>query len=237
MAITGAHFAGATAVSFGTTPAAGFTVNSAGSITAVAPAHPEGEDNVVVTTPAGSSRTRVGYTFVPTGSPARRRRVLALGPVCSAALLSRSLGVGPHGRATVRLRWAGTGTCHGKVTLRVTRRVRLTVHGRTRTVSRPKIIGAAYFTIASGKTRAVLVRLNPARRFVAEGRSRAHARDDRDREPDTEAVQGADRRRAPDAAAAAPGEEAQPSLTPEVAPASAPGCCAGARGSSAPLLS
>ena len=216
MAITGAHLAGASAVSFGATPAGGFTVNSAGSITAVAPAHPEGEVNVVVTTPAGTSRTRVGYTFVPPGTPAGG--VLALGPVCSAALLSRSLGVGGHGRATVRLRWGGSASCHGKVTLRVTRRVKVTTHGRTRTVSRPRNIGAAYFTIASGKTRSVLVGLTRLGRSLLEGRPRAHARHDRDREPDTEAVQGAHGERAPDPAAAARGEEAQRSLTPERVP-------------------
>lgn len=54
--ITGTGFAGATAVSFGATSAASFTVNSpATSITAVSPAGTTGLVNVTVTTPDGTS--------------------------------------------------------------------------------------------------------------------------------------------------------------------------------------
>ena len=53
--ITGTDLNGATAVAFGGTAAASFTVNSATSITAVTPADAAGTVDVVVTTPAGTS--------------------------------------------------------------------------------------------------------------------------------------------------------------------------------------
>jgi hypothetical protein len=58
--ITGTNFTGATAVSFGGTPAASFTVNSATSITAVVGAGASG--NVSVTTPNGAG-TLAGFTY------------------------------------------------------------------------------------------------------------------------------------------------------------------------------
>ncbi|MFE0025463.1 PxKF domain-containing protein [Amycolatopsis sp. NPDC059021] len=70
--ITGTGFTGATAVTFGTTPATSFTVNSATSITATAPAATAvGPVDVTVTTPAGTSTTNPGdvytYTYTFTG--------------------------------------------------------------------------------------------------------------------------------------------------------------------------
>lgn len=53
--LTGSGFTGATAVMFGNTPATSFTVNSATSITAVAPAGSAGTVNVSVTAPGGTS--------------------------------------------------------------------------------------------------------------------------------------------------------------------------------------
>ncbi|MFZ0251530.1 MAG: IPT/TIG domain-containing protein [Acidimicrobiales bacterium] len=54
--ITGTGFTGATGVSFGSTPAASFTVNSATSITAVTPASSSnGIVNITVTTPGGTT--------------------------------------------------------------------------------------------------------------------------------------------------------------------------------------
>jgi alpha-tubulin suppressor-like RCC1 family protein len=53
--LTGSDFEGVTSVHFGSTPAASFTVNSPGSITAVSPAGALGTVDVRVTMPAGTS--------------------------------------------------------------------------------------------------------------------------------------------------------------------------------------
>jgi len=67
--MTGAQFTGATAVKFGKTEAAGFTVESATSITATAPAG-TGTVDVTVTTPTGTSPTgptdKFTYASLPT---------------------------------------------------------------------------------------------------------------------------------------------------------------------------
>ncbi|NVI85585.1 putative Ig domain-containing protein, partial [Janthinobacterium sp. BJB401] len=79
--ITGTGFTGATAVTFGATPATGFTVNSATQITATAPAGSSGTVDVRVTTAGGTSATSGAdqFTFVaaptvtsisPTAGPA-----------------------------------------------------------------------------------------------------------------------------------------------------------------------
>ena len=60
--ITGIDFTGATAVSFGGTPAASFSVVSSTTITAIVPAGTSG--NVSVTTPAGTV-SQAGFTFLP----------------------------------------------------------------------------------------------------------------------------------------------------------------------------
>ncbi|MGI8310863.1 IPT/TIG domain-containing protein [Saccharopolyspora hattusasensis] len=62
--ITGTNFTGATAVTFGGTPAASFTVNSSTQITATTPPHAAGPAQVVVTTSAGSSTESVSFTFI-----------------------------------------------------------------------------------------------------------------------------------------------------------------------------
>lgn len=67
--ILGTNFTGATAVTFGGTNATSFTVNSATSITAVAPAHLAGSADVVVTTGSGSATDAAGFTYVSAGSP------------------------------------------------------------------------------------------------------------------------------------------------------------------------
>jgi hypothetical protein len=60
--ITGTNFTGATAVAFGSTAAASFTVNSETSITAVSPAG-SGNVDVTVTTPKGTSKANSGDVF------------------------------------------------------------------------------------------------------------------------------------------------------------------------------
>ena len=62
VAITGSNFTGATAVNFGSTPAASFTVISPTSIAAVSPAG-AGTVNVTVVTPNGSSATAAADQF------------------------------------------------------------------------------------------------------------------------------------------------------------------------------
>lgn len=61
--VTGAALTGASAVTFGTTPAAGFTVTSATSITAVSPPGGAGTVDVRVTTPAGVTAVVSGDRF------------------------------------------------------------------------------------------------------------------------------------------------------------------------------
>lgn len=53
--LTGTGFTGATGVSFGSAPAASFTVSSDSQITAVSPPHAAGQVNVTVTAPGGTS--------------------------------------------------------------------------------------------------------------------------------------------------------------------------------------
>ncbi|WP_336691434.1 IPTL-CTERM sorting domain-containing protein [Delftia acidovorans] len=61
--LTGTNFTGATAVTFGSTAATGFTVNSATQITAIAPAGSAGTVNVRVTTAGGTSATGAADQF------------------------------------------------------------------------------------------------------------------------------------------------------------------------------
>jgi hypothetical protein len=61
--ISGANFAGATAVKFATTSAASFDVVSGGTIEVIAPAHAAGQVDVTVVTPAGTSATSAATKF------------------------------------------------------------------------------------------------------------------------------------------------------------------------------
>jgi hypothetical protein len=66
--ITGTNFSGVTAVKFGANATTSFTVNSATSITAIAPAEAAGKVDVTVTTPNGTSAlsAKDHYSFTPT---------------------------------------------------------------------------------------------------------------------------------------------------------------------------
>jgi spore germination protein YaaH len=68
--ITGCGFSGATAVNFGTTAAARFSVNSDGQITATTPASGSGVVDVTVTTTAGTSTTvsQDHFQFITAGT-------------------------------------------------------------------------------------------------------------------------------------------------------------------------
>lgn len=61
--ISGAGLNGATAVSFGGTAAASFTVVNSSTISAVTPAHAGGTVNVTVTTSGGGTSNGISYTF------------------------------------------------------------------------------------------------------------------------------------------------------------------------------
>ncbi|HEV3283838.1 MAG TPA: IPT/TIG domain-containing protein [Solirubrobacteraceae bacterium] len=189
VAISGSHLGGVTGVSFGAIAATSFTVNSAGSITAVSPPASAGTVDVRVTGPGGSSQesARDRFTFLsPGGSPGTSPGgsaggavavtsasgggtaghgaaggVLGFGPTCSATLVSRAISVLSHGRAAVKLLWRGGGTCRGR--LRLSIRVRAGRRIGTRT------IGTATFSLAAGRARTVAIKLN------ALGRSRLGA--------------------------------------------------------------
>jgi hypothetical protein len=66
--ITGSNLTGATAVTFGITPATSSNVNGDGTITATAPAEATGAVNVFVTTPAGTSPISPGDQFTYTAT-------------------------------------------------------------------------------------------------------------------------------------------------------------------------
>ncbi|WP_329409986.1 IPT/TIG domain-containing protein [Nocardia vinacea] len=76
--LTGTNLTGATAVSFGATPATSFTVDSATQITAVAPAGAAGTVQVTATT-AGGTSNGVSYTYVAV--PTLTTVVPSVGPV------------------------------------------------------------------------------------------------------------------------------------------------------------
>jgi hypothetical protein len=61
--ISGAGLNGATAVSFGGTPAASFSVVNSSTITAVTPAHEGGTVDLTVTTSGGGTSNAISYTF------------------------------------------------------------------------------------------------------------------------------------------------------------------------------
>lgn len=64
VAIIGTGFTDATAVAFGSTPAASFTVLDDGEIFATAPAHAPGGVSISVTTPGGTGTTQTQYIYI-----------------------------------------------------------------------------------------------------------------------------------------------------------------------------
>jgi hypothetical protein len=70
VSVSGSGFTAASGVFFGTTPATSFTVNSATSITAVAPPHAAGTVDITVVTPAGTSATSSSDQFTYVAAPA-----------------------------------------------------------------------------------------------------------------------------------------------------------------------
>src|ERR1019366_2825485 len=70
LTVTGTNFSGATAVKFGSVPAASFIVTSSTTVTAVSPAGSSGTVDVTVTTPAGTSPTSAADAFTYVTPPA-----------------------------------------------------------------------------------------------------------------------------------------------------------------------
>ena len=81
--LTGANLNGATAVTFGTTAATSFTINSPTSITAVAPAQAAATIQVTVTTPNGTSATSAAsqFQYVSAAAPTVASVTPAFGPM------------------------------------------------------------------------------------------------------------------------------------------------------------
>lgn len=174
--ISGTSFTAATAVSFGSVPAASFRVKSATTILAISPAEPAGIVPVTVTTVAATSAVtapEAQFRFLSTGlaqahppiSPelgggVGASGILGVGPLgggCTISLRKRSVKV-QHNHAVVALLRIGAGSCRGRLTLSYAVK---TPDGRLRS----KRLAAGRFTSAPG--RSPLVRLKLARWVVA----------------------------------------------------------------------
>ena len=86
--ITGTNFTGATAVNFGSTPAASFLVNSATSITAVSPAGSAGAVDVTVVTQYGTSAISSADQFTFSSKPIITSVSPSAGPVAGATAVT-----------------------------------------------------------------------------------------------------------------------------------------------------
>ena len=120
--ITGTNFTGATAVDFGSVAASTFTVGSAGSITATAPAQAAGTVDVTVTTPGGTSATGTADKFTYDAAPTVTKVSPAAGPTAGGTSVTIT---GTHfvvGSSTVAFgSTAGTGvTCSSTTTCTAT---------------------------------------------------------------------------------------------------------------------
>ena len=78
--ITGLNFTNASAVTFGSTAATSFTVNSSTSITAISPAESAGTVDITVTTPYGTSAVNSSDQFTYIAAPTVTHVALNFGP-------------------------------------------------------------------------------------------------------------------------------------------------------------
>ena len=103
--VSGTGFSGATAVTFGGTPAAGFAVNSSTQITATSPAHAGGMVDVQVTGPYGTSGVVAADHFTYVAPPA----VVSVAPVQGPAAGGTTVTVSGSGfTGTTAVSFGGT---------------------------------------------------------------------------------------------------------------------------------
>ncbi|HEV2974753.1 MAG TPA: IPT/TIG domain-containing protein [Solirubrobacteraceae bacterium] len=179
--ISGANFIGATQVMFGSTPAASFTVRTAAEITALTPAEPAGKVDVTVTTPVATSDTSSHDRFVfeeeantpggntpggdattdppktRTGTNASRgvQSFVSSSAVCRVSVAKKRLAVTRYRSVALRLVRTGTGACRGQIALSY----RIKAKGAGFTLW---TIGTASFSIPTGTTRVITVKLSKA---------------------------------------------------------------------------
>jgi IPT/TIG domain/FG-GAP repeat len=180
--ISGTNLTGATAVKFGSTGAAGFTVKSSTEISAVSPPGRPETVPLQVTTPSGISvvTSAANFTFVEphpattgggltgvSGNVTPRGGVLGFGPIvlsnCTIALRGKTIAVQSYKRAWVKLSWAGIGTCSGRLKLTVKTKA---AHKRFKT----RTIATGTFSIAPGSVPTVRVNLNALGRALLKAR-------------------------------------------------------------------
>jgi hypothetical protein len=186
--ITGSGFdpSSVAAVTFGSIAAISYTVDSANEITAVSPAEVPAIVDVTVATLAAVSRTSEHdqFTFVaPQGpitstSPVASGGVLGFGPFvvrsCTVVLRGKTIAVQSYKKAAVKLSWAGSGTCSGRLKLTVKTKIRHPKRGHAR--FKTSTIGTGTFSIAPGSVRTVKVNLNSlGRALLKAGRGRLNA--------------------------------------------------------------
>ena len=169
--IKGANFNGATEVHFGT-KAVAVQASSPAEIETVTPPGPAGKVHVTVTTPTGTSATSQADTFLyegpsTEGTQSTGTRVTgggsggALGFVASAgidcrvSLAKKRLAVTSYRSVALRLVRTGSGPCRGKLALAY----RVPAKGRRLAL---RTIGTASFSIPSGRSRVVTVKLSSA---------------------------------------------------------------------------
>ncbi len=184
--IEGANFEEGAVVDFGSVPASAVHVEGA-TITAVSPAESPGTVDVTVATPLGgtsATKAKDRFTFLASSqgtgtggsgagsaSTSASAAVLGFGPrngaSCTVALVSKSIAVAAHNRATVRLSSTGlafSGLCTGRLTIEV--KVKLKTKKGHRPRFGAKAIGTASFSIPSGRSATVTVKLNRAGRAL-----------------------------------------------------------------------
>ena len=193
--LIGANLAGASAVKFGSVRAPSFLVKSSTEISAVSPPGSPERVLVKVTTPAGTSAGAPFTYFAPAANPppspgtsrvtsgvGPSAGVLGFGPFlvssCGVALRGKTLAVQSYKQASVKLSWAGIGTCKGRLKLTVKQKVSHPKRGHKRFTI--KTIGTGYVLDRAGRGADRPGQPQQARSLAAESSSRAPEREHRD---------------------------------------------------------